>query len=45
MLLRYQIQAQPAFEHRYRVRCHLPEALPDQRLRHRAITGGDQPYG
>lgn len=33
MLLRYQIQAQPAFEHRYRVRCHLPEALPDQRLR------------
>ncbi|MFZ5534268.1 MAG: M61 family metallopeptidase [Pseudomonadota bacterium] len=33
MLLRYHIEAASALEHRYRVRCHLPEALPDQCLR------------
>lgn len=33
MLLRYQVETVSCVEHRYRVHCHLPEALPDQRLR------------
>lgn len=33
MLLRYQVEMPQPAEHGYRVRCRLPEALPDQRLR------------
>ncbi len=33
MLLRYQLEMPQPAEHGYRVRCHLPEALPGQRLR------------